>query len=502
VFFICVFHSFAQPTIQWQKSLGGTNRDHASCIVRSNDGGYVVAGSSDSNDGDVTGNHGNLDFWIVKLNAIGVIQWEKSLGGSADEIAYSIQQTVDSGYIVAGFSNSYDGDISGNHGNTDCWVVKLSSTGALQWEKSLGGSADDFAYAVQQTIEGGYVVAGFSDSNDSDVTSNHGSSDFWVVKLSDTGIIQWDKTLGGSAIDIAHSVQQTSDSGYIVAGNSYSIDGDVTGNHGSADCWVVKLNTSGTIQWQKSLGGTGDEVATDIQQSNDGGYIVAANSNSNDGDVTSNHGYTDYWIIKLNSVGVIEWEKSLGGSDDDIAHSIQETSDGGYVVAGSSYSINGDVTGNHGSWDNWVVQLNSQGNIQWQKSFGGSSEDDAYSIRQTTDGGYGIAGESISSDGDITGNHGNYDCWILKLNAVTSVEENSSSATLHIFPNPATSIISVESIAPDCSYQLYDLTGKRLMNNLSTTTKCEIDLSDFDHGIYFLTIDEKGKLTHAKIVKE
>jgi hypothetical protein len=275
------------------------------------------------------------------------IDWQKSLGGSATDDATSIQQTTDGGYIVAGFSYSTDGDVTGHHGGSDYWIVKLDVTANLQWQKSFGGLSEDYPYSIQQTTDGGYIVAGYSSSTDGDVTGNHGGGDCWVVKLDATGNLQWQRLLGGSEYDFANSIQQTTDGGYIVAGGSASADGDVTGNHGGEDYWVVKLDATGNLLWQKSFGGSDDEEAWSIQQTTDGGYIVAGSSYSTDGDVTGNHGGEDYWIVKLYATGNLQWQKSLGGSGDEDAWSIQQTTDDGYIVAGESFSINGDVTGNH-----------------------------------------------------------------------------------------------------------------------------------------------------------
>jgi hypothetical protein len=420
----------AQPNIQWQKSLGGTDHDYANSIQQTTDNGYIVAGSSKSNDGDVTGNHGEFDYWVIKLNATGTIAWQKSFGGTYNDYASSIQQTTDGGYIVAGYSFSNDGNVTGHHGTTtyaDYWVVKLNATGTITWQKSLGGTSYDRATSIQQTTDGGYIVTGVSYSNDGDVTGHQGTAffpDYWVVKLNSSGTIEWQKSLGGTDWDLARSIQQTTDGGYIVVGESYSNGGDVTGHHGTTslpDYWIVKLNSIGTIEWQKSLGGDSEDQAYSIRQTNDGGYIVAGSSKSFDGDVTGHHGNTsfyDYWIVELNSTGTIEWQKSLGGTYDDDANSIQQTTDGGFIVAGYSESNDGDVTGHHGTtstYDYWVVKLNSTGTIDWQKSLGGTNTDEAYSIRKTTDEGFIVAGLSYSNDGDVTGNHGGYDYWIVKL---------------------------------------------------------------------------------------
>jgi len=404
------------PYITWQKCLGGSGLDDGLSIQQTSDGGYIVSGYTGSIDGDVSGNHGDLDFWVVKLSSTGNLQWQKCLGGSSLDDARSIQQTSDGGYVVAGYAHSNDGDVSGNHGNAvDFWVVKLSSTGSLQWQKCLGGSGWDFAHSIRQTSDGGYIVLGSTGSNDGDVSGNHGNYDLWVVKLSSTGNLQWQKCLGGSGQEEGLSIQQTSDGGYVVAGCAHSNDGDVSGNHGNFDFWVLKLTNTGSLQWQKCLGGSGDDGVGSIQQTSDGGYIVAGYTNSNDGDVSGNHANFDFWVVKLSSTGNLQWQKCLGGSGDDGVGSIQQTSDGGYIVAGVTWSNDGDVSGNHGVLDFWVVKLSSMGSLQWQKCLGGSSLDEAHSIQQTDDGGYIVLGSTGSNDGDVSGNHGDSDFWVVKL---------------------------------------------------------------------------------------
>ncbi|MBN1324520.1 MAG: hypothetical protein JW986_11075, partial [Methanotrichaceae archaeon] len=417
IFFVSITPYLAVD-LEWQECLGGSGGDWAYSIQQTTDGGYIVAGYTDSNDDDVSGNHGNYDFWVIKLSSNGALEWQKCLGGSYEEWAYSIQQTTDGGYIVAGYTWSNDGDVSGNHGGyeDDFWVVKLSPTGALEWQKCLGGSYGDSARSIQQTADGGYIVAGVTASNDGDVSGNHGGSDYWVIKLSSSGTLEWQKCLGGSNYDDAYSIQQTTDGGYIVAGYTESNDGDVSGNHGGYDSWVVKLSSSGALEWQKCLGGSESEWAFSIQQTTDGGYTVAGCTGSNDGDVSGNHGgIYDSWVVKLSSSGALEWQKCLGGCESERAFSIQQTTDGGYIVAGETSSYDDDVSGNHGGSDYWVVKLSSTGSLEWQKCLGGSYGDSASSIQQTTDVGYIVAGETTSYDGDVSGFHGGSDYWVVKL---------------------------------------------------------------------------------------
>jgi hypothetical protein len=315
-------------------------------------------------------------FGMASAAASADLVWQKCLGGSSWDYANSIQQTTDGGYIVAGFAYSNDGDVSGNHGADDCWIVKLDGAGNITWQKCLGGSFWDEAYSIQQTPDGGYIVAGYASSNNGNVSGNHGAGDYWIVKLDGAGNIGWQKCLGGGSVDVAYSVKQTTDGGYIVAGFTYSNDGDVSGNHGRSDYWLVKLDGAGNIAWQKCLGGSSEDEAWSTQQTADGGYIVAGYTYSNDGNVSGNHGADDYWIVKLDGAGNITWQKCLGGSSGDEAFSIQQTIDGGYIVAGDASSNDGNVSGNHGGSDYWVLKLGKLlGGFKFDTGFMDSYED-------------------------------------------------------------------------------------------------------------------------------
>ncbi len=425
ILFLGFLNLYAQdPVIIWTKILGGSDADYARSIHQTTDGGYIVAGHTYSNDGDIHGNHGNNDYWIVKLTATGDTSWTKTLGGSNYDYARLIQQTTDGGYIVVGRSTSTDGDVHGNHGETDYWIVKLTATGDTSWTKALGGTSNDMAQSIQQTTDGGYIVAGESYSSDGDVYENHGWADYWIVKLTATGDTSWTKVLGGSNRDYVHSIQQTTDGGYIIAGEVLSNDGDIHGNHGSYDYWIVKLTAAGDTSWTKTLGGSDADYAQSIQQATDGGYIVAGYTYSNDGDVHGNHGNNDYWIVKLTATGDTSWTKTLGGSSNDMATSVQQTTDNGYIVAGDAASSDGDVHENNGNRDYWIIKLTATGDTSWTKTLGGTGSDWTKGdiIQQTTDGEYIVTGNTLSNDGDVQGNHGDYDYWIVKFDPLPKIK--------------------------------------------------------------------------------
>ncbi|MBP6335108.1 MAG: T9SS type A sorting domain-containing protein [Bacteroidia bacterium] len=517
----------AQQTIVWQKSLGGSVNDVALSIQQTADTGYIVAGYTESNDSDVTVYYGNRDYWIVKLNDLGMVQWQKSFGGTDTDVPYVIQQTSDGGYVVAGYSKSDDIDVTGNHGQEDYWIVKLNSTGVLQWQKSYGGSNVDRAYAIHQTSDGGYVVAGSSNSVDGDITAHHGGisvqNDFWIIRIDSIGALLWEKSLGGGSSDVAYSIQQTTDGGFVIAGSTNSNDGDVTGLHGTpskADCWIVKLNNNGVILWEKALGGTELDYAYFIQQTGDGGYIMAGNSGSSDGDVSFHWGSfvsNDIWIVKLDSNGFITWEKTFGGTSNEVANFIQQTLDGGYVITGYTNSNDGDLTGLHGlniDYDYWIIKLNVSGVIQWQQLYGGTGSDISHCIRQVPDGGYIIAGSSSSMNGDVTDNNGSSDFWIVKLSSLINVNEIHSSITnFQTIPNPFSreTIISFQLLSSNrIEVEIHDIEG-RLIKNLNSekavigANEIPWDATDnsggkVNEGVYFVNIISNKFIESRKVV--
>ncbi|WP_138993144.1 Ig domain-containing protein [Larkinella sp. C7] len=405
--------------LDWQKTLGGTDFDNGRAIKPTSDGGYVVAGDTKSNDGDVSGNHGNSDVWVTRLNAFGNVVWQKALGGTGDDFAYAVIPTPDKGFVVAASSLSNNGDVSGNHGESDFWVVKLNSAGGIVWQKALGGTGTEYARAITTTADGGFVVIGETLSNDGDVRGNHGWSDIWVVRLNSTGGLVWQKTIGGSGSEGATAIITTADGDFVITGKTSSNDGDVSGNHGGqSDAWVVKLSGSGNVVWQRALGGSSAQVdmALAITPSPDNGYMIAGTTSSNDGDVLGNHGRYDAWVVQLNDQGKFIWQKTLGGTSDDIANAITTTADGGFLVAGSTNSNDGDVSGFQGGiMDFWVVKLTRLGQLSWQKPLGGTDEESVFGIALASDGGYVVAGYTGSDNGNVTVFHGGHDVWVVKL---------------------------------------------------------------------------------------
>ena len=432
-FLLFPFSSFAQaPAIQWQNTIGGTGYDFLNSIDQTSDGGYIMGGYSDSNiGGDKSENNiGGDDYWIVKLNAAGNIEWENTVGGGNFDRFYSVEETPDGGYILGGQSMSGGGvgdKSESSMGGYDYWVVKLNSDGSVAWDNAYGGIGNDQLYNAQPTSDGGFILAGSSDTGiGGDKTDNKvGNTDFWIIKLDSAGNIIWQNDLGGIMFDIAYSAYETADGGYIVGGTSTSgISGDKTqANFGFVDFWVVKLNAAGVYQWDKTFGGTSSEYLYSAIPTADGGSILVGMA---DGGISGNkteatNGLYDFWIIKLDNLGNITWQNSIGGSGQDyvFVNPVAQTADNGYIVAGYSQSaISGDKTeANTGSWDYWILKLTSGGSITWQTVLGGSGGDYPNAINTTADGGYIVGGYSYSgATGEKTeDNIGDADYWVMKL---------------------------------------------------------------------------------------
>ncbi len=494
----------SQPTIQWQKSIGGTNFDEAYAIQETSDGGYIAAGLTVSNNGDITGFHGGIDFLVVKYSNFGAVQWLKTYGGTGEERAYAIENAHDGGFIVAGFTNSNNGDVSGNHGGKDAWVVKLSNTGAIQWQKCFGGSGWDEAWAIKATSDGGYIMAGRTSSTDGDVSGNHGFLDYWVVKMNYAGVIDWQKCFGGTNEDSAYAIRQTSDGGFIVAGESLSNNGDVSGNHGDMDYWVLKIDHTGKIDWQKCYGGSSLDRANDIVQADDGGFVVVGQASSNNGDITHPRGGYDIWVVKISNIGTIEWQKSIGGSDQDWGDAIEKTIEGGYILCGTNWSNDGDVTNTSSIIDVWLIKISSSGAIQWERTLGGAQGDDGYGVQPTSDGGYIVVGSAWSNNGDLTSNQGRTDFWVVKLSpASVGVAPEPHSLPLEISPNPATESITLRCGGDGATIQvsIIDAQGRR-RQRVRISDGGQIDVSSLPEGLYFVSAwSAAGSLYSGKFLK-
>jgi len=354
------------PPLQWQKTFGGTETEYGESVQQTSDGGYIITGYTNSY------GSGDYDVYLIKTDPNGNSQWQKTFGGTNEERAYSVQQTTDGGYIIVGYTASYGA------GRIDVFLVKTDPNGNLNWQKTFGGTSSDWGKSVQQTFDGGYIIAGTTHSFDPP------SLYVYLVKTDPNGDSQWQKTFSGS---FGNSVQQTSDCGYIITGVSFD------------DVYLVKTDSNGNMQWQNWFGENDNDWGYSVQQTSDGGYIIA-------GYRSSYFSGANIYLIKTYPNLTLQWQKTFGGSDYDEGHSVKQTSDGGYIVTGRSWSYS---PGNFSYV--YIVKTDPNGNSQWQKvlALGANTYEEYQSVQQTTDGGYIIAGPTWSSSS------GSMDVYLVKL---------------------------------------------------------------------------------------
>jgi hypothetical protein len=398
----------------WGKAYGGINRESSTSIVGTSDGGYVLYGRTESNDRDVSGLNGHVDAWVLKVDAAGNTVWQRTIGGTSEDLSTSILQNTDGSFVGVGFGKSNDGDISGNRGGSDAFIFKLDKNGNRLWIKTYGGTGDDLTMAMVADGKGNYVVTGISFTGDSNTSDGQG----WVFKIDGNGNLLWEKKYGGSQRDYFRAVNANLDGSFMLAGNTGSSDGDVTGYKGGPnDIWVMKIDGNGNKLWQKTLGGSGHEAAFGLVTTKDGGHLIVGSGNNNDGDLVGGHGGVDGFVMKLDGQGNKQWSKLIGGTGWETAPAIIPSKDGGYLIGAYTLSTDGDFATSLGRQDAWILKIDENGKDLGKQIIGGSDNDQIEAMAMGTDGSYVVAGFSNSQDGDVTGYQGHIvsDAWILKF---------------------------------------------------------------------------------------
>jgi gliding motility-associated-like protein len=451
---------------EWDRTLGNAGKNNLNRMRPTSDGGFILGGQTDPAPGGDVGEpaFGVIDYWVVKVDAQGKKQWDRVMGGTSDEYVTDIEQTSDGGYIVGGWSSS---SASGNksqpsRGGIDYWVVKLDAQGQTQWDRTLGGSSNDYMSTIAQTPDGGYILVGSSSSPVSGEKSAPYQALYqgepWLIKLDAQGNKQWDRTLSGISDASSLAVLPTSDGGYMLGS---SVLAPTTGGQSTqADYRLMKLTSSGQKQWEKSFGGSGNDWLIRFTRTADNGYILGGTSDSGiSGDKSQPHlGNGDFWIVKVDELGNLQWERTLGTSEREYFGSVWPTHDGNYLVGGNTTAgISGNKTQpSAGENDYWIVQLNANGAVQWDRAVGGSANEELVDALSTTDGGYVLGGSSFSGiSGDKSQpNVGGYtaDMWLIKLRPDKATLQVLGAAPL-CSGNQLTLTTSHNSATPAVAYQ-------------------------------------------------
>ena len=500
LFFLFSTHLNAQngPQIEWQKNYGGSGSEFFGNILPVKDSsGYVLAGSTGSHDQDVSHQFGWHDLWLVRLDENGEVLWEKTYGGSRVDHCVELCHNHSGGYLMAGTTESPDGDVEDHRGDFDIFILNVDQNGEVIWKKTLGGSGREWAESVQQTTDKGYIIAGFTSSTDGDIAFSHGGEDFWIIKLDSLGNVQWEETYGGSKNERAHGICVTNDGGYLVAGYSESDDGMVESDqwNGYSDYWVLKLDESGNIEWQRILGGSENDIAYAVAQSIDGNFLIGGHVFSSDGNITGHHGFDDAWFVKLDPLGEIIWKRTLGGVNGETLHNdglIVPTDDGGAYVGLYSSSWDGHFGMNYGIYDVWLVKLDELGGIEWKKNYGGSDWDIIMDIQLTVENEIIFSGVTASNDYDVTQNYGGaYDLWVVKLNRFEPIPVDFT-APISLFPNPANDFLNVKADSSYLgnSYEISNLLGQIVLRGELLEELTSISIDQIESSTYFLRIQE------------
>ncbi|OAD91784.1 hypothetical protein A7A78_11055 [Aequorivita soesokkakensis] len=506
---LTIFMMKAQdPNILWQRTVGGSNWDEPNFILSTEDDGFFMGGNSKSNiSGEKTeDSRGGKDYWIVKFDSSGTLEWQKTIGGNQEEFLRDAKQTADGGYILAGFSNS---DISGektenSQGNYDYWIVKIDTNGAIEWQNTIGGDAYDSVYNVEITADGGYLIAGISNSGISgdrtllNQAVNPYTTDTWVIKLDINGNIEWQRAHSV----IMRSLKLSNDGGYFIGAlDKYPII--------ETSYYIMKVNSNGETIWEKFYGGDGEDWLYNINITADGGCIAIGYSDSNvSGDKTEDSkGGVDYWVVKMDADGNFEWDKTLGGSDNDIPANIIQTPDNGYLLAGESFSnISGNKTENSlGLNDFWIIKLNEAGDIEGQNTIGGNFNDEIPLILLNTDGTFTIGGRSTSDiSGDKTeDSRGGNDYWIIHHAEILGIPETPFNNTITFYPNPVNNTLQLNTQEQTIDHlNIYSVTGSRVLYRDVNTVSPTVDVSSLASGVYYLQLYSGKNVAVKKFVKE
>jgi len=455
--FLFALPAFSQQ--RWQRTYGGTNYDDGYSTQQTSDGGYIVAGYTYSFGA------GQSDVYLIRTNGTGDTLWTRAYGGTSYDEGYTVRQTQEGGYIIAGETNSFGA------GSYDVYLIKTNGSGDTLWTKTYGGTNTDAGNSVQQTLDGGYIVVGYSYS------FGIGLSDVYLIKTNVSGDTLWTRTYGGANFDCGFSVQQTSDGGYIIAGSTSSFGA------GYDDVYLIKTNASGDTLWTRTYGGTSSDEGLSVQQTSDGGYIIA-------GPTTSfGAGSFDAYLIKTNASGDTLWTRTYGGVGDDEGYSVQQTTDGGYIIVGPTTSFGA------GGYDVYLIKTNTSGDTLWTRTYGGTDNEWSYSVQQTSDRGYIIAGYTRSFGA------GGADVYLIKTDGNGNVGtergqglEGPRGQGITITPNPFIFFARVPGHEAE-RFSLYDISGRKV-----GTYRGDRIGEGLTPGVYFLK-PEGGEARPLRIVK-
>jgi hypothetical protein len=363
--------------LKWSKTFGGNDYEYATALHQTSSNEYIVAGASRSSGGDIGGTRVGFDVWLAKVDNNGNKIWSNTFGTTDDEYANGVVAAADGGFVVVGYKFVNNQNFA--------FAIKTDAGGNKVWQKDFAGSNDSKPQAILSSPDGSFIIAGYT-------TEGAGGKNAWVTKIDIHGNIVWNKTFGGSDEDYAYALTRGSDGGYVLAGATKSTSGDIAGSKGGFDGWIMKIDDGGSKMWSKTYGGSRNDHQRSIAKTSDGGYILAGYSNSSDGDITHHRGGDDEWVLKVDVSGNKQWSTTFGGTNDEYATGVVTTTDGGYMIAGHTNSVNGDAPRIYADWGAWLIKTDASGKLTVTSTYGDTQEDITNTIINTSDGGYLIGG--------------------------------------------------------------------------------------------------------------
>jgi outer membrane protein OmpA-like peptidoglycan-associated protein len=480
-FLLVLASALPAQKIFWQKAIGGTGYDNGMRIIPTDHNCFLVGGTTLSTDGLGKGNHsGKVDLVVARVSAEGQVIWKTLIGGSADEQFSDMKPTSDGGVLVVGTTLSLDGDVTENHGKMDFILCKLDRFGKLLWTKTYGGLGNDQGFAAIETSDGGYLIAGESGSRTGNMTHHIGALDSWIAKLDAGGNVVLEKTFGGNANERVTNLVEIKKDRYLAVGFTTSTDGDVKDPLGQKDCWVVCFSKNFDIVWQRTYGGSDFDEPHQVIRTRNGDFVIAGTSFSSDLDLegAENHGQGDSWLFRIGENGNLRWSKVFGGARNEGGNAVAQTPDGGFIMVGTSSSLDKFVTRNNGLYDGWVVRTDSLGNKLWWHNFGGENFEYLYDIVALEGGNYLGMGFAESVKGDLLALHkqdGN-DFWMLRFGDPGDDKDNA----LRSLPYLEGSVKSAETGEPIVADIILTdnatLTNVKKMKNQTGTGWYQMDL--------------------------
>lgn len=408
LFFSLLFvHSISAQDVEIniQQTLGNEFHNFSYSILPLNDGGYIVLGDTETDTS-------SMDYMIIKVMPNGEIEWNKNFGGEGVERPSQIISDYEDGFYVIGSSSSSEGDFSNNYGSFDVWFAHFNFAGKLLWQKNYGGSGTDIGLDIIQKENGNFLIGGTTTSIDNDVEQNHGLTDLWLFEINSEGNILWEKTYGGSDAEYFGGLYNDENNIIFIVGGTKSVDGDVSFNHGEKDVWFIKTDTEGNLLREKTFGGSDSDDGKIIRKSHNSNLILTALTRSEDGDITKLYGMNDFWILEVDKSAELIWQRSYGGSKNDAPKDMLVTEDG-YLIGGTTYSFDGNITENKGRSDVWMLKIYPDGVMNWQKTFGGSGVESCTKIVYSLNSNYLTTNNTDSFDFDVENSIGYTDVWML-----------------------------------------------------------------------------------------